>query len=352
MIKNKKIGLIFLLLSSCLLSTEFNTRTQVLMGTFVHITLPSQYNREISKSFKRIRTLEYALSSYEPKATLFQLNQNHSVPYDAYLAEALRLSKQYYEDTKGYFDISIGSISKKLYHFGEENVSVPSKEALERATLNIDAIEINASSIQIQKGITLDLGGMGKGYAVDKVADYLAEQNISQGVVALSGDIRCLDSCTFELQSPYSEQTFMMLKSKISQLSISTSGTYRRYVGTQKYHHLINPKTAKQGRAFVSVSLFTHANNSKIDAYATALSVMPKEKALDFLKEHKNIGFVLVTHEGKILYGNLEKLVSFQWLDYKEKSTMPSISKKSKRKSANESSLIHPEVKTPKMISR
>ena len=298
-----------LLLPTLLLSTELQTRTQALMGTFVHITLPTQYNPQISQSFNLIKEIEHSLSSYGSEALVYRLNLKHQVPYNDYLAEALQDSKKYYQDTHGYFDITIGSISKKLYHFGEENSSVPSQEALQKAKLNIEAIEINATTITTEKEITIDLGGMGKGYAVDKVAEFLEEQNITQGIVALSGDIRCLDVCSFELQSPYSEQSFASLKSKVPNLSISTSGTYRRYVGSQTNHHLINPKTATQGRAFVSVSLFTHANNAKIDAYATAISVMPEDVALAFLKEHNEIGYILIKSNGKIVYGNLDKFV-------------------------------------------
>jgi len=341
-----------LLLPFLLYSQALQTRTQALMGTFVHITLPSQYNPQISQSFKLIKEIEHSLSSYDHEALVYRINLKHQVPYDDYLAEALQLSKIYYQDTHGYFDITIGSISKKLYHFGEENSSVPSKEALQQAKLNIEAIEINATTITTEKEITIDLGGMGKGYAVDKVADFLEEQNITQGIVALSGDIRCLNVCSFELQSPYSEQTFASLTSEIPQLSISTSGTYRRYVGTQENHHLINPKTAKQGKAFVSVSLFTHADNAKIDAYATAISVMPEEVALAFLKEYDEVGFILVKSNGKIVYGNVEKFVSFAWLDYKEKATMHNNSKKSKTKSPSESNLIHPDTTTPKEMNK
>jgi len=344
--------LLSLLLPFLLYSQELQTRTQALMGTFVHITLPSTYNPQISQSFKLIKEIEDSLSSYDSKALVFRLNLKHQVPYDNYLAEALQLSKTYYKDTHGYFDITIGSISKKLYHFGEENSTVPSQEALQKAKLNIEAIEINTTTISTDKEITIDLGGIGKGYAVDKVAKFLKEQNITQGTVALSGDIRCLDVCSFELQSPYSEQTFASLTSQSPQLSISTSGTYRRYVGSQVNHHLINPKTAKQGRDFVSISLFTHADNAKIDAYATAISVMPEDVALAFLKEHKEIGFVLVKSNGKIVYGNVEKFVSFAWLDYKEKATIPSNSKKSKTKSPSESNLTHPDTTTPKMMSK
>jgi len=268
------------------------------------------------------------------------------------LSESIELSKSYYHDSNGYFDITIGSISKKLYHFGEEKTYSPSKQALQNAHLDINGIYLNDQNIQTDENIIIDLGGMGKGYGVDKVSRYLKEQNITDGIIAVSGDIRCLNTCEIYLQSPYSEQTFAKVKSKHHDLSISTSGTYRRYATTKSEHHLINPKTASQGREFVSVSLFTTANNAKIDAYATALSVMPKDKAFSFLKNHKDIGFVIVDNEGKILYGNLTDLVDIEWLDYREKPTSPSITKNNNTNADIATSFIHPDTTNPKVISK
>jgi len=289
------------------------SRTRSLMGTFVTLTLPEKNNAEISKAFDLVQKIEDSLSTYNPQATLAKLNKTHSVPFDNYLAEAITLSKTYYKETNGYFDITIGSISKKLYHFGEEKTYSPTQEQLKNAKLNINGIHIDKQSIKSDEGIVIDLGGMGKGYAVDKVAGYLDEQNISRGVIALSGDIQCLHYCELFLQSPFSEGTFAKVAAKTPHLSISTSGTYRRYATKKSEHHLINPKTAAQGRAFVSVSLFTQANNAKIDAYATAVSVMPKKVALAFLNTYREIGFVLVEPDGHIEFGNLEKFLDIDW---------------------------------------
>ncbi len=291
------------------------SRTRSLMGTYVTLSLEAKHNKEISSSFECIQKIEDSLSSYDPDATLSKLNKTHTVPLDNYLTEAIILSKKYYKETNGYFDITIGSISKKLYHFGEEKTYSPTQKQLKNATLNIDGIAIGAKSIKSDKGIVVDLGGMGKGYTVDKVADYLNEQNITKGIIALSGDIQCLHRCELFLQSPFSQGTFAKVTAKIPHLSISTSGTYRRYTTQRSEHHLINPKTASQGRDFVSVSLFSKANNSKIDAYATAVSVMPKKEAIPFLKQHKEIGYVLVETNGTIVYGNLKMLLTITWQD-------------------------------------
>ncbi|HEY9189890.1 MAG TPA: FAD:protein FMN transferase [Sulfurovum sp.] len=331
---------------------EMQTRTQVLMGTFVSLALPKTYSEQMARSFERIRTIEASLSTYDPNASLFILNQTHRIAFDPYLAEAISLSKEYYRQTYGYFDITIGSISKKLYHFGEETTYSPSPEALQAAYLDIHGITIDAHHILTDEKVTVDLGGMGKGYGADKVAQFLDEQNITAGVIALSGDIRCLDLCEIYLQSPYSEQTFAKITSKNPQLSISTSGTYRRFANTKEEHHLIDPKTASQGREFVSVSLFTTADNAKIDAYATAVSVMPRSEALAFLKQHKEIGFVIVDKEGKILYGNLADLVEIAWLGYNEIATSPSRSKNNSTNPDSAASLIHPDTINPKVIAK
>ncbi len=328
------------------------TRTQVVMGTFVSISLPQKYNQEITKSFELLKRIEDSLSTYDDTATLATLNKRHHVKYDIYLAEAITLSRSYYHESNGYFDVTIGSISKNLYHFGEEQTYSPSKQELRSAHLDIQGIDIDNKHIITDKNITIDLGGMGKGYGTDKVAEYLDEQNITEGIIALSGDIRCLNICEVYLQSPYSEQTFVKIKSKKTQLSISTSGPYRKFANTKDEHHLINPKTASQGREFVSVSLFTTANNAKIDAYATALSVMPKAEALTFLKDLKDIGFVIVDKEGKILYGNVTDLVDIEWLDYKENPTKPSMSKNNNTNADIAKSLIHPDTTSPKVIAK
>ena len=331
---------------------EMQTRTQVLMGTFVSISLPQKDKQEITRSFELLKRIEDSLSTYDESATLAKLNKIHQVKYDPYLAEAITLSRSYYHQSHGYFDITIGSISKKLYHFGEEKTYSPSKQALHSAHLDIHGIHIDNKHIITDENITIDLGGMGKGYGADKVAHYVHEQDITEGIIALSGDIRCLNRCEVYLQSPYSEQTFAKVKSKKPQLSISTSGTYRRFATTKAEHHLINPKTASQGREFVSVSLFTTADNAKIDAYATALSVMPKAEVMAFLKDREDIGFVLVDKEGKILYGNLTDLIDIEWLDYKEKPTNPSITKKKAINRDIANSLIHPDTTSPNAIAK
>lgn len=303
--------LLLLLVPLLLICEPMLSRTQVHMGTLVTLMLPQKNAEQFTEVFEQISALEDVLSSYDTKALVYRLNHIHKISYDYHLADVIKRAKNYHHLTDGHFDITIGSISKKLYRFGEENNTIPTKQALKNATLNINAIEINATHITTKEGITVDLGGIGKGYTVDQVANTLLAKDITQGTVALSGDIRCLGRCDIPLQSPFEEdETFTTLASKIDDLSISTSGTYRRYVKNKEHHHLINPKTKRQGRAFVSVTILAKANNTLCDAMATAISVMPKQEALAFVKSQNDFAYLLVDDKGEEYSGNLEKFVT------------------------------------------
>jgi thiamine biosynthesis lipoprotein len=304
--------LLTLLLISTVLSAKELQRTQVLMGTFVSITLDEQNQHEINNGFQLLKEIENSLSSYKKSALLYTLNKEKRIQADHYLLDAIQKSQKMYQLSNGYFNIAIGSITKKLYKFGEKE-SIPTKKSLENATVDINSIHINNQTISISPETTLDLGGIGKGYAVDKLAEYYREQNIRKGTIALSGDIQLLHPTTLYIESQ-NTHAIAKLETLHPNTSISTSGTYRRYVKTQEHHHLINPKSKQQGKSFSSITLITKQDNTMIDALATALGVMSEEEVLAFLLKHPEIGYILVKPNGNILYGNLEELSRVTWL--------------------------------------
>jgi len=312
MLKN----VLFILFASALFTgcedkrTALVSRTQVIMGTFATITLEEKNATHIQKGFKHLQHLESILSSYQKGADVYQLNQQKQLASNPTLKDILNKSKGYHTQTQGYFDITIGSITKALYHFGETE-KIPTKEESSKAILGIDKVNTQNALITLDKDITIDLGGIGKGYAVDSLSAYYHTLGIKKGQIALSGDIRCLNLCSVGIQDPYNEEeVFMTLHAKIHDLSISTSGTYRRYVKSKTHHHLINPKSKSQGHAFVSVTIVTQADNTLCDVMATAISTMPKELALKFVRSQNDFGYILITPQGEVIKGNLEKFVS------------------------------------------
>ncbi len=288
---------LFLLLGVSLFGTEMLERTQVLMGTYATITVPQEKRKEQQKAFEILYAVEHSLSSYDPNADIYKLNHNRTVSLSPYSYEALLLSKRYYKESDGYFDITVGSITRGLFHFGEAE-RLPERQELQKAKIDFKGLHFNAERAEVEKGVTIDLGGMGKGFGVDKAEAYLSEQNITEGRIALSGDIRCLGTCKVAIQDPFSEGTIASFTTRHPNMAISTSGNYRRYVESKSNSHLIDPKKRMSETAFASITLLSRGSNSDIDAYATAASVMPVTKALRFL-EMLDVAYLLVSTDGE-----------------------------------------------------
>jgi len=292
-----KLLLLFILLTFT--HAETILRTQLVMGTLVTIKIEKKDAKYINESFDIIRNIDDSISTFKENSIVSKLNKYKKVKLDSISFEALDLSKKYYKNTYGYFNITIGSITKDLFRFGEDE-RVPSKESLVSAKVNFDALVFDTNKASLLNAYKVDLGGMGKGYGVDKINEYLRSKNVNNAVVSASGDIRCLGVCTIGIQSPFSDALMLTFKTLKINTGISTSGNYNRYVKDKINNHLINPNTKQPARNFTSITLVGDMKSSALDAYATAISVMPKDKAYKFL-DNLDVGYVVVEVDGKSL---------------------------------------------------
>lgn len=283
-----------------LLEAKTLSRTQVIMATFATISSNESNAELITEGFDIIRDVEMSLSSYNPDAKVYLLNKNLHADLDSYLYEALSLCKKYYADTDGYFDITIGSITKDLYRFGQEQ-RVATETQLQDAKVGFASLRFDKNKAFLESGAKIDLGGMGKGFAVDKVAHYFKSKGVKEAVISLSGDIRCLSECKIDVQNPFKEDGhFLSFESAKGDLGITTSGNYNRYVLSVENNHLIDPKAKKPQSLFVSVTLISELSSSDLDAYATAASVMPMKKAYEFL-DALGVGYIVLQSDGELV---------------------------------------------------
>lgn len=263
------------------------------MATFVTINLPLNNAQLVQDGFNEFRKVELELSNYNHQATLYKLNHDPSTKITPYLQEALLLSQKYREESRGYFDVRVGAITKESFHFGENEV-IPSKEFLKE--------------IDLQKRDQIDLGGMGKGFGVDKVKKLFRSKDVKEAIIAASGDIYCFGECSIAVQNPFVEgESYLTFKMRDS--AVSTSGNYRRFVKSKKYNHLINPKTKQSEQTFASITLISKLPNSDIDAYATAASVMSVKEAQLFLNRF-DLAYILILNTKELIMSqNIEDFV-------------------------------------------
>ena len=305
--------LIFLLLFCSVLDAQMLTRTRVMMGTFVTVSL--QESRYFNDVFKVLNDVDNSLSSYKKDALVYRLNHKRRVFLDANLYEALVLSREFYKRSDAYFDIAIGSITKDLYHFGEDERVAKSSE-LKESNISINGVHFNHKIAYLDDNIKLDFGGMGKGFAVDKASIFLKKMGVKKGIIAVSGDIRCLDICKININNPFSDNSLASFETKKRDMGISTSGNYNRYVKSTKNNHLINPKQKKPEQNFVSITLIGDIPSSYLDAYATSASVMSKKKAYKFLNSLRVGYIVLEDNKRLVVSSNIKRYVNKLIINY------------------------------------
>ncbi|QOY55877.1 FAD:protein FMN transferase [Candidatus Sulfurimonas marisnigri] len=270
------------------------------MSTFVTVSVEEENKNYIEDAFNIIKDVDNSISSYNPNSIIYQLNKNlFKIGLDKYSYEALTLSQRYYKRTDGYFDITIGSVTKKLYKFGEEQ-RVPTSKELSGAIVKIQGLHVEKEKACMEYGMQVDLGGMGKGFAVDKVAEYFRNKDVVNATIRASGDIRCLSTCMLHVQDPFSEGHLLSFETSKNDLGITTSGNYNRYVGTTKNNHLINPKLKAPQTKFISITLIGSMPSADLDAYATAASVMPTKKGYEFLNS-LGVGYIVMQCDKKII---------------------------------------------------
>lgn len=291
--------LLVLLILAFFLEAKTLSRRQVIMSTIMSISVDEKHQNYIEDAFNIIKDVDLSLSSYNPKAKIFMLNKNRHVELDEYSYEALKLSKKYYIQSNGYFDITVGSITKDLYRFGADE-RLATADELAGAKVYFKGIHVEKEAASLENGIKVDLGGMGKGFAVDKVAEFFREKNVTNATISASGDIRCFCTCKIDVQDPFKDGVLLSFKTTKKDLGITTSGNYNRYINSSENNHLINPKEKKPQTSFVSITLIGYIASSDLDAYATASSVMPVDKAYKFLKE-LGVGYIVLQSDKNLI---------------------------------------------------
>ena len=159
-----------------------------------------------------------------------------------------------------------------------------------------------------KEGMAVDLGGIAKGYASDKVAELLKEKGVASAIVSLGGNVYGVgtkpdgEKWEVALANPLDANDYCGLIS-IENQAVVTSGGYQRYFeeNGKKYHHIIDPATGYPAESgLLSVTIISDSG-TEADVLSTALYVMGLEKALAFWQEHGGFEAIFVTEAGEVI---------------------------------------------------
>ncbi len=286
------------------------------MATPISIFLPKGESAHFEPVFGIFHEVDRELSSYKEDSPISQLNQRKSLDASPFVLEILKRSIEIARISNGAFDPTIGAITLQTYRFGYSPGKPPTPNDIQRAKNAVDyrKIKISGKRVAIGPQTWLDLGGIGKGFAVDKASDYLVQKNITSAVIAASGDIRCLGSCSSAIQDPFNENQNLVAFRTKGPIALSTSGSYIKK-RSQKVHHLIKPDTGKSAQTFVSVTLYALGDNTTLDALTTAAFVTPMTEVLSLLNQFKGVEFFFVLSDRTIWHspGFFDYLEDVSW---------------------------------------
>lgn len=175
--------------SSLPATSNLATRCRPLLGTFVEITVPDGFGAAIDAAFAAIAHVHARMSFHEATSDLAAIRQaspDQSVTVDRETVEVLRVAMSLNESTAGLFDVTVARELVRSGFLPDPNIGRIDQFDGGMADIVIE----DDTHIYIKRHVLLDLGGIAKGYAVDRAVETLAEFDVPCGVVNAGGDLR------------------------------------------------------------------------------------------------------------------------------------------------------------------
>lgn len=234
-------------------------RSAYFLGTYVNIKLYDKATDDMFiDMFSILDNIERKMSINVSDSEVSNINKKagvEPVKVSDETFEVIKRGQHYSNLSSGHFDITIGSLVK-LWGIGSESARVPSQTEISESIDKIDYTKIvldeeNRTIELLEEGMIIDLGGIAKGYAADKLSEYLTSKGVNSAMINLGGNIFAKGSKTtgenwgIGVQNPFDTRGDYFGVLKVTNKSIVTSGVYERFleVNGTTYHHILNPFT-------------------------------------------------------------------------------------------------------------
>ena len=269
-----------------------------LMGTEWNIEVadhghPEEARKAIDRAYAELSRIEDLMSEWKPDSPISQIDAaagKHAVEVPAELREILQRSIHYSKITEGTFDVTWRGMGN-IWHF-DDSFAVPSKAVVEQARkhINYRAIRIDGNSVYIPAGTNIGLGGIAKGYGIDRAAGVLKQAGFGDSLVDGGGDVfvsgtKYGQPWHLGIQDPRRDHGQVLGVASVSNVALVTSGDYERFriVNGVRYHHIIDPRTGWPATASISVSVMAKTSEEGV-VLGKAVFMLGPEKGLAFAR--------------------------------------------------------------------
>lgn len=303
----------------------FDTVTQIIGYAESEETFTEQIS-ELKEQFDYYNQLYDIYNDYEGVNNIKTINDNagkEPVTVAPEIIDLLKLGKEAYEKTNGEVNIAYGSVLRLWHDYREsgtqdpENAALPPMEELESRAVHTDIdnliIDEEASTVYLaDPEMSLDVGSIGKGYAVQQVAEYAKEHGMEHLLISGGGNICVVgaredgEAWRVGIQNPdlSSEEAYVQ-RVQLQDMSIVTSGNYQRYyeVDGKQYCHIIDKDTMMPAEHMASVSVIMQ-DSGEADAMSTALFNMEYEEGKSFVESMEGVEAMWILNDGTIKYSS------------------------------------------------
>ncbi len=288
------------------------SRTEFLMDTIVDGIVHAKDRRSgeevLNLAYREMARLEGLLDRHTADSEVTAINQaagKNALTVSDETLDVIEKSLQVAADTGGAFDITIAPLLT-LWSFGTADVRVPSAEEIAETRKLVDyrQVQVNNSNSTVfltTEGAELDLGGIAKGYIVDRAVELLLSHGITSAYLDAGGDIRVIGSkpdgsaWRIGVRHPRDRRDIIAVV-ELRDRAIVTSGDYERFFVADdvRYHHIIDPETGRPARGLTSVTVAA-PDAFTADAYSTALFILGLEKGMEIIEAIPELDAIMIT---------------------------------------------------------
>ncbi len=272
-----------------------------LMGTVWNVEVadhaqPAAARRAIEMAYSELERIDALMSEWKPESPISRVDAaagNEAVEVPVELRELIQRSIHYGEITGGTFDITWRGMGT-IWHFDEAFVPpLEAEVAKARKNVNFRAIQVVGNRVFLPEGVNIGLGGIAKGYAVDRASAVLAKAGFGDSLVDGGGDVRVSGTRNgvpwrLGIQDPRQARGRILGVVHLSNRVLVTSGDYERFrmVNGVRYHHIIDPRTGWPSGASISVSVIANSAEQGV-VLAKAIFILGPEKGLSLARAER-----------------------------------------------------------------
>jgi thiamine biosynthesis lipoprotein len=290
--------------------------TDGIMGTRITVEVwaddEAKGNLAIDAVLDEMRHIDETMSTYKPTSEVSQVNARAAdgpMHISKELFDLLTTARQYSEITDGAFDITYASVGY-LYDFRKHVRPDDAEIARALPAINYRHVILDPANQTVlfsQKGVRIDLGGIAKGYAVDRGIDALKRLGYTRAYVGAGGDSRIIGDrfgtpWMVGIRDPMKGEGNVIARIPLVDAAISTSGDYERFFEEKgvRYHHIIDPHTGHSASKVRSATVIG-PYATRTDGLSKTAFVLGPEKALEIYNRLDDIDAIIVELDGTVV---------------------------------------------------